>query len=75
MRQKRHPLSGAFYDVLEDGNVQVVEPDGRQGLFTTEGVWLAGELRSADPHMCGWVGGRQVPDPVKAAATGREASS
>ena len=27
----------------------------RRGSFTGEGVWLAGEIRSADPELCRWI--------------------
>ena len=69
MRGKRHPLTGATYDANDGGNVIVVAADGTEGVFTPEGVWVSGELRFADPHLCGWVAGPQVPDPTKAGAT------
>jgi hypothetical protein len=72
MRRKLHPLEGATYDVGEDGHVHVVAADGRSGVFTAEGVWLRGELREADAHLCGWIGGPQLPDPRKAGAPGAE---
>ena len=60
MRQIRHPLSGALYDLDEDGTV-TVRKDGREGHFTAEGRWLSGELRTADPQLCGWIAGPTLP--------------
>lgn len=59
MRGIRHPLTGAVYDLQEDGTI-LVEKDGRSGVFTHEGAWMGGDLRQADAHLCGWIGGRQV---------------
>ena len=60
MRQIRHPLSGALYDLNDDGTV-TVSTDGHEGRFTAEGRWLSGELRTADPQLCGWIAGPQLP--------------
>jgi hypothetical protein len=60
MRTKRHPLSGAIYDVRPDGNVEVTKGELR-GVFAADGRWLEGELRSCDAHLCGWIAGPQVP--------------
>jgi hypothetical protein len=59
MRKLRHALTGATYEVVEGGLVRV-EHDGREGLFRPDGTWHSGELRDADPHMIGWVGGPQL---------------
>ena len=56
----RHPLSGAIYDVQDDGCVLVTNKDGRSGKFTEGGVWLEGDLGESDPHMCQWLAGRQL---------------
>jgi hypothetical protein len=61
MRQRKHALSGAIYDVRDDGNVDVVARDGTAGTFTPRGEWIAGDLRHADPHLCGWLAGPQIP--------------
>jgi NAD(P)-dependent dehydrogenase (short-subunit alcohol dehydrogenase family) len=53
----RHPLTGAIYETVEDGLVRVTDDGGRSGLFHPDGRWRSGELRSADPHFLGWVGG------------------
>jgi hypothetical protein len=59
MRQRRHPLSGAFYEVGEDGHVYV-DHKGVAGVFDSQGRWISGELREADPHLCMWLGGPQT---------------
>ena len=61
MRLRRHALSGALYDVKDDGNVEVTSRDGESGLFTPDGEWISGDLRHADPHLCGWLAGPQLP--------------
>jgi NAD(P)-dependent dehydrogenase (short-subunit alcohol dehydrogenase family) len=52
----RHPTTGAVYTAQEDGLVRV-ERDGKTGCFTPGGEWRSGELRDADLHFLGWVGG------------------
>lgn len=54
----RHPFTKALYEQDGSGNILVTHGD-RQGLFSTEGRWLSGELRECDPQLCGWVGGPQ----------------
>lgn len=44
------------YELTAEGLVRVVRGP-KEGLFTWEGVWVSGELRTADPQMCIWVGG------------------
>lgn len=60
MRTIRHPLSGALYDLETDGNIRVTTSDGRMGLFRADGSYLSGDVSSADPHLCGWIGGRDT---------------
>lgn len=60
MRRRKHPLSGAIYDVREDGLVEV-SLDGKVGLFTHEGELVSGDVHHADPHLCLWLAGPQVP--------------
>jgi hypothetical protein len=55
-----HPLTSAVYENEDDGTVRVTEPDGRQGWFTPQGDYVRGDVRSADPHIVDWVGGRQA---------------
>jgi hypothetical protein len=59
MRSIRHPLSGALYDLQSDGTVRV-EKDGKSGTFRADGSYLSGEIYSADPQMCVWLGGRDL---------------
>ena len=77
MPKRRHALSGALYDVGADGNVHV-EKDGRRGVFTSRGQYISGDLYSADPQLCLWLAGPQVPGganmkdmPVPAGVDGR----
>jgi len=58
----RHPLSGDAYELCDDGLVHVTSRrDGKVSKFTDEGLHVEGPLGQADPQMCGWVGGRQLP--------------
>jgi hypothetical protein len=52
----QHPFSGALYEQDGAGHI-VVSLDGRSGLFHGDGRWISGEIREADPHLCGWVSG------------------
>jgi len=54
MRGLEHPLSGARYELEPDGTV-TVHHQGRTGIFDGRGRWLSGQLRWADPHLCGWL--------------------
>ena len=54
-----HPFSRYLYELDGQGAVRVVDGD-RWGRFTLDGRWIEGEIRSADPHLCGWVGGARV---------------
>jgi hypothetical protein len=60
MRAIRHPLSGAIYDLQSDGTIRV-EKDGKAGIFRADGTYISGEIFFADPHMCVWIGGRELP--------------
>ena len=60
MNKRRHPLSGALYDVGGDGNVYV-DNDGVKGVFTPRGEHISGELTHVDPELCLWLAGPQVP--------------
>ena len=67
MRTIRHPLSGATYDLTEQGTI-VVDKSGVSGEFTEHGVWLSGQLKQADPHLCGWIAGKQLQNRFQQAA-------
>jgi hypothetical protein len=58
----RHPLSGAVYERIAEGRVQVTTQDGRSGLFRDDGTRIEGDLGQVDPNMCDWIGGRQLQD-------------
>jgi hypothetical protein len=60
MRSIRHPLSGALYDLQLDGTIRV-EKDGKVGIFRANGTRVSGDLYSVDPHLCVWIGGRELP--------------
>ena len=70
-------MTGGVYEKLESGLVRV-EEDGKAGLFTPDGRWHSGDLRDADPHMIGWLGGPQpgqggaAPSDDKSAAAPRD---
>ena len=57
------------YEKVENGNVLVTDTEGRTGIFTAAGVWVAGEITHASLHVIGFVGARHVrrdpglPDP------------
>ena len=48
------PHGSGVYAAVGNGHVEVEQGD-RRGLFDGDGVWLEGELRTADPQMCRWV--------------------
>ena len=51
----RHPLNGHIYTALPDAFVEV-DKNGKTGIFDRYGAWVSGEVRTADPEMCRWVG-------------------
>jgi len=53
-------MSGALYDLNEDGTITVTN-DEREGQFDGRGRCLSGEIRSADPQLCGWMAGSATP--------------
>lgn len=61
MPKKRHLMTGSIYESQGVGVVLVTRTDGVSGVFDDNGLWIEGVLREADPHMCLWVGGRQLP--------------
>ena len=68
MRTIEHPLSGALYDLCEDGTIQVVTRTKLTGIFDKTGRWLSGEVRQADPQMCLWIGGAELTNRFQQAA-------
>jgi len=75
MRQRRHPLSGAMYEVGQDGKVTVTTREGVSGIFTPDGEWVSGELRQCDAHLAGWLAGPQVPPRLAVLPRFRETAS
>jgi hypothetical protein len=55
----RHPFTHALYE-RDDGLVKVTTTDGVEGRFRGDGRWVSGELREADPQLCGWVAGPKI---------------
>ena len=68
MRTIKHPLSGAIYDLTSDGLIRVESRTGAVGIFDKDGRWQSGELRQADPHLCVWIGGRELENRFQQAA-------
>lgn len=68
MRTIKHPLSGAVYDLEADGTIRVRAKDGRVGTFDKNGNWLGGDVKQADPHLCLWIGGKELPNRFQQAA-------
>ena len=55
----RHAYSGYIYQTMDDGMVQVEDPKtGTSGIFTPDAVWVSGDLKYADHHLVGHVGGK-----------------
>jgi phenylpropionate dioxygenase-like ring-hydroxylating dioxygenase large terminal subunit len=57
----RHPLSGYVYERGDDDSVHVTDHDGQVSRFNRRGEWIEGSIRNADPNMCDWIGGDQLP--------------
>jgi hypothetical protein len=56
VRKCRHPLSGSIYEYADDGIGPVQVTKGHtEGRFTANGVWVSGEVKTADPEMCRWI--------------------
>ena len=55
----RHPLSGAYYAALSEDLISV-EKDGREGLFTGNGIWISGGYRPGRSRVLSV--DRQLPD-------------
>ncbi|HJM97218.1 MAG: hypothetical protein QF596_05450 [Acidimicrobiales bacterium] len=56
MRGIKHPLTNEIYEVSDDGENIIVSGSHGSGTFTFGGKWISGELKHADPHLCGWLG-------------------
>ena len=84
MPRKLHRTTGAVYEGNGEGVAKVTTKDGVTGSFDDTGKWLSGDLLEADPLLCLWVAGRQLPEgfaantkdlPLEAAGKGKASSS
>lgn len=57
----RHPMNGHIYERAGDDLVRVIDLDGNTSEFDAEGRWISGPVSEADPHLCLWIGGKQLP--------------
>jgi hypothetical protein len=54
-----HPFTRALYERIDAQHVRVTLGD-KVGVFGPDGRWIEGELREADPQLCGWLGGPRM---------------
>jgi len=47
-----------LYDLEAKGVIRITGRDGKTGLFQADGTYISGDAYFADPHLCGWIGGR-----------------
>ena len=66
----RHPMSGFIYERAAEGIVHVTDNAGNVSTFTDAGTWIEGNLTQADPNMCDWIGGKQLPGAEEVPALG-----
>ena len=61
----RHPLNGHIYERVDSGTaasrVRVTDLDGNDSYFDDDGNHLEGPQTQADPHLCKWIGGPNLP--------------
>ncbi len=57
----RHPLTGHVYEKMGEDLVHVTQANGDVSKFTAGGEYIEGPMTHADPNMCDWVGGKQLP--------------
>jgi len=55
----KHALTGGVYELQEDGLIKVTE-NNQVGYFFADGQYDSGELKHADLHLLGWLGGKQA---------------
>lgn len=56
-----HPISGHTYRRIELDRVEVTDRKGKKGIFDMAAKHIEGEMQSADPHLCNWIGGKLKP--------------
>ena len=61
-----------MYDLETNDTIRVTGRDGRTGLFRADGTYISGEIYFADPHLCGWIGGRDRSSRLRQARSDRE---
>lgn len=54
-----HPFTRALYERIDAQRVRVTL-GAQTGVFRPDGSWIEGELREADPQLCGWLGGPRM---------------
>jgi hypothetical protein len=54
-----HPFTRALYERIDAERVRVTLGT-QSGVFRPDGSWIEGELREADPQLCGWLGGPRL---------------
>ena len=69
MPMLKHPLTGAVYSLLDDGLIEVND-NGKIGYFHKDGRFERGDLKHADLHLLGWLGGTQTPAAANRHAAG-----
>ena len=61
MASMYHPFdTDTLYQCDDDGNIRLTNGNS-VGIFTTEGIYISGDIKHADPQLCVWVGNN--PDP------------
>ena len=53
-----HPISGHTYRRIEENRVEVIDRNGRTGIFDMSANYIEGEVQFSDPHLCNWIGGK-----------------
>jgi hypothetical protein len=66
-RRRRQALTGASYELREDGLVKVTIRTGEGGICKADETWVEGELPHAASHRCTWLAGPQLPSRRRAA--------
>ena len=69
----KHPLTGGIYSLQDDGLIEVNE-NGKTGLFSKDGQYQSGELKHADLHLLGWLGGKRSDPSANRHAAGHVAT-
>jgi phenylpropionate dioxygenase-like ring-hydroxylating dioxygenase large terminal subunit len=57
----KHPISQHIFRRLAEDRVEVTLPNGMSGIFDSQANYIEGEVQSADPHLCNWIGGKIAP--------------